>query len=391
MSMIIDGLGTATPAHGISQSSAAEIAQTLCCDNAKQARLLSVLYQRSGVRYRHSVALESSEPRFDSIASQNGDFGAGELRVPAATEHATTTQPVRQTFFAPASSPEDCGPTTAQRMELYERHAGRLGSESVLQALDRSSFNAGEINHLITISCTGFYAPGLDVSIIKRCGLDPSVGRTHIGFMGCHGALNGLRVAESLAASNPQLRVLMCAVELCTLHQQYGWHPERVVSNALFADGAAALVASASPSSSRGPKVIATGSTILPDSEDLMRWRIGDHGFEMTLSPRVPTMIERTLEPWLRDWLGKHQLTIGDIRGWAIHPGGPKILQACGNALQFQRGELSVSQSILAEYGNMSSPTVLFILQRLLQEHDSLPCVMLGFGPGLSIEAALVG
>ncbi|MDV6033592.1 MAG: type III polyketide synthase [Phycisphaera sp. RhM] len=391
MSMIIDGLGTATPAHGISQSSAAEIAQTLCCDNAKQARLLSALYQRSGVRYRHSVALESSEPRFDSSASQNGDFGGGELRVPAATEHATTTQPVRQTFFAPASSPEDCGPTTAQRMELYERHAGRLGAESVLQALDRSSFNAGEINHLITISCTGFYAPGLDVSIIKRCGLDPSVGRTHIGFMGCHGALNGLRVAESLAASNPQLRVLMCAVELCTLHQQYGWHPERVVSNALFADGAAALVASASPSSSRGPTVIATGSTILPDSEDLMRWRIGDHGFEMTLSPRVPTMIERTLEPWLRDWLGKHQLTIGDIRGWAIHPGGPKILQACGDALQFRRGELSVSQSILADYGNMSSPTVLFILQRLLQEPESMPCVMLGFGPGLSIEAALIG
>ena len=389
--MIIDGLGTATPAHGISQSSAAEIAQTLCCDNAKQARLLSVLYQRSGVRYRHSVALESSEPRFDSTASQNSHCDTGDARVLAATEVVARTQPVRQTFFAPASRPEACGPTTAQRMELYERHAGRLGAESVLRALDQSSFNAADINHLITISCTGFYAPGLDVSIIKRCGLAPSVGRTHIGFMGCHGALNGLRVAESLAKSNPELRILMCAVELCTLHQQYGWHPERVVSNALFADGAAALVACTSTPSSRGPKVIATGSTILPDSEDLMRWRIGDHGFEMTLSPRVPTMIERTLEPWLRDWLAKHQLTIDDIRGWAIHPGGPKILQACGDALRFRQGELFASQNILAEYGNMSSPTVLFILQRLLQEPESLPCVMLGFGPGLSIEAALVG
>ncbi len=389
--MIIDGLGTATPAHGISQSSAAEIAQTLCCDNAKQARLLSVLYQRSGVRYRHSVALESSEPRFDSTASQNSHCDTGDARVLAATEVVARTQPVRQTFFAPASSPEDCGPTTAQRMELYERHAGRLGAESVLHALDQSSFNAADINHLITISCTGFYAPGLDVSIIKRCGLAPSVGRTHIGFMGCHGALNGLRVAESLAKSNPELRILMCAVELCTLHQPYGWHPERVVSNARFADGAAALVACTSTPSSRGPKVIATGSTILPDSEDLMRWRIGDHGFEMTLSPRVPTMIERTLEPWLRDWLAKHQLTIDDIRGWAIHPGGPKILQACGDALGFRRAELAVSQNILAEYGNMSSPTVLFILQRLLQEPESLPCVMLGFGPGLSIEAAWVG
>ncbi|WP_182867310.1 type III polyketide synthase [Rhodopirellula sp. JC639] len=388
--MIIDGLGTATPAHGITQSSAAEIAQTLCCDNPKQSQLLSILYQRSGVRYRHSVALESSEPRPVSEPSRREAFQAAGDRVPAAADVAVETQPVRQTFFPPASSPEDCGPSTAQRMELYERHAGRLGAQSVAKALDQSSCSAGDIDHLITISCTGFYAPGLDVSIIKRCGLSPSVGRTHIGFMGCHGALNGLRVAQSLAQSNPRLRILMCAVELCTLHQQYGWHPERVVSNALFADGAAALVARTSSSPPCGPKVMATGSTILPDSEDLMRWRIGDHGFEMTLSPRVPTMIRRSLQPWLRDWLGTHQLAIDDIRGWAIHPGGPKILQACGDALQFRQDELAASRGILAEYGNMSSPTVLFILQRLLQAPARLPCVMLGFGPGLSIEAALV-
>lgn len=390
MSISIDSIGTATPAHGISQIDAIKIAQTLCCDDERQSRLLSVLYRRSGVCYRYSVALELPEEPYDSVVPRLIDRDAHDGTITLATPNAAKVSPERQTFFPPAVSPDDCGPTTAQRMQLYERHAAELAADSVVQALDQSQFADTEITHLITVSCTGFCAPGLDVAIIKRCGLAPSVARTHIGFMGCHGALNGIRVARSIAESAPDARVLLCAVELCTLHQQYGWHPDRVVSNALFADGAAALVCASPVAKSRGPKVIATGSTILPDTEDLMGWRIGDHGYEMTLSPRVPAVIEETLEPWLRHWLRRQQLSIADINGWAIHPGGPKILQACGDALQFHRGELTTSQRILSEYGNMSSPTVLFILQRLLQEPDSLPCVLLGFGPGLTIEAALI-
>jgi predicted naringenin-chalcone synthase len=276
-------------------------------------------------------------------------------------------------------------------MQMYERYAGPLGAQAVTRALESSRFCAREITHLVTVSCTGFSAPGLDLSIVQDCGLSSTVARMHIGFMGCHGAINGIRVAQAIAEANSQARVLLCAVELCTLHQQYGWHPDRIVSNALFADGASAFVGSSyCPGDESTPKVAMTGSTVVPDTEELMQWRVRDHGFEMTLSPQVPDVIQATLRPWLCDWLEQRQLSIDDIGGWAIHPGGPKILQACSNALGFQHQQLSPSQSVLAEYGNMSSPTVLFILQRLLQQRASLPYMMLAFGPGLTIEAALI-
>jgi predicted naringenin-chalcone synthase len=209
--------------------------------------------------------------------------------------------------------------------------------------------------------------------------------------MGCHAAINGLRIAKSIAESDPDARVLLCAVELCTLHQQYGWHPERVVSNALFGDGAAAVVGlGGTQTDDDGPAVIATGSTIVPDTAEHMSWQVRDHGFEMRLSAQVPGIIETSLRGWLTDWLNDQQLDIQDVRGWAIHPGGPKIVRACAEALQLGQQDIEAAQNVLAEFGNMSSPTVLFILERLIQSGQCSPCVMLAFGPGLSIEAALI-
>lgn len=366
MSFEILGIGTITPEHSIEQVDAAVHAEALSCSaeaTDQQRRLLPVLYRRAGVKTRHSVVLESST---------NGEMA-------------------RQSFYPPADSDVDCGPTTSHRMQAYETHAASLAVSVVAQALQEGQVAPEEITQLITVSCSGFSAPGFDISLVRELGLPADVARTHVGFMGCHGALNGLRVAKAFTDNDPAARVLVCAVELCTLHQQYGWCPEKIVANALFADGAAAVVGRQAPADLTDRwQLIASGSTIVPDSEEMMSWRIGNHGFEMTLSPRIPDLINERLRPWLRNWLQQQGLQIEDVGSWAIHPGGPRILNAVAEAVGFDESRLNPSREILARYGNMSSPTVLFILKKLQAEQARLPCVMLGFGPGLTIEAALI-
>src|SRR5262249_49061543 len=182
------------------------------------------------------------------------------------------------------------------------------------RALDAATVPAHRITHLVTISCTGFHAPGFDVALIKDLGLSPATPRTHIGWMGCHAALNGLRVARAFVESDPDARALMCAVELCSLHYHYGWDPQRIVANSLFADGAAALIGGPATGAPEAAwRVIANGCCLLPDSEDDMSWSIADHGFEMTLSKRVPGIIARHLKPWLQGWLAELGLSLGDV------------------------------------------------------------------------------
>jgi predicted naringenin-chalcone synthase len=247
------------------------------------------------------------------------------------------------------------------------------------------------VSHLVTVSCTGFVAPGLDAHAIGALGLLPTIRRTHVGFMGCHGALNGLRVAHGFFGAQPDARVLLCAAELCSLHLQYGWEEGQVVANALFGDGAAAAVLGSPHGARRAPwSVAANGSTLFPDTEETMTWRVGDHGFEMTLSPRVPALIASDLGPWLAAWLAEQGLAPGDVRTWAVHPGGPRILDAVEEALGLSRDDTRVSREVLAEHGNMSSPTLLFITDRLMRAGAPAPCVALGFGPGLVAEVALL-
>jgi prepilin-type processing-associated H-X9-DG protein len=211
--------------------------------------------------------------------------------------------------------------------------------------------------------------------------------------MGCHGALNALRVARAFADANPDARILVCAIELCSLHHQYGWHPEQIVANALFADGSAALVCGHASDEARGdqkPRWLSSGSLVVPQTEDLMSWNIGDHGFQMTLSPRVPDAIQGSLRRWVEGWLASEEIGFDEIAQWGIHPGGPRILQACVDALQLEPSAIQTSRDVLAEFGNMSSPTILFIVERLIRNKTPGPCVLLAFGPGLTIEAALV-
>jgi predicted naringenin-chalcone synthase len=209
--------------------------------------------------------------------------------------------------------------------------------------------------------------------------------------MGCHGAINGLKVARAFAESQPAGRVLLCAAELCSLHFQFARDSSLAVANALFSDGAAALVG-AVPDPIRPSdawKLSGSGSCLLPDTEDAMGWKIGDHGFLMHLSKRITHLIAENLKPWLRQWLDGYDLRIEDVATWAIHPGGPRILESVMGPLGLDEKSVVESRAVLSECGNMSSPTILFIIDRLMRRNAPRPCVALAFGPGLAIEAGL--
>ena len=355
------GIGTALPEHSITQVEAAQHAIALSCETEEHARKLPKLYRVTAVERRSSVLLQPT--------------GKGDNRVP---------------FYTPPNNGNGAGPTITERMHKYEAEAGPLALQASRRALQNAECTPDSITHLVTVSCSGFCAPGVDLELINGLELPSSVQRTHIGFMGCHGALNGIRVARAHAASDPTAKVLVCAVELCSLHFQYGWRPEQNVANALFADGAAAIIIAAAEKGTSKWHVASTASKVIPDSKDAMTWRVRNHGFEMTLAPAVPTLIEEHLKPWLKSWLAEGQLTIDDIASWAVHPGGPSILRAVSKALALPRHTLDLSYDVLREHGNMSSPTVLFILEKLRQQDAPTPCLVLGFGPGLVAEATLI-
>jgi predicted naringenin-chalcone synthase len=358
MTLEILGIGTAVPDHAIEQSDAAEQVVQVCCETAEQDRLIKALYRRAGVRKRHIAVLES------------GTNGA----------------PAQQSFYSRSQMPS--GPTTADRMRAYETYGGPLALRAAQAALDHAAVLPSEITHLVTVSCSGFSAPGIDISLIQGLGLPDSVSRTNVGFMGCHGALNGLRVADAYASADDAC-VLVCALELCSLHHQYQWDHEQIVANALFSDGAAALVGRRAAANRPIWKLVDQRSAVIPETTDLMSWRVSDHGFQMTLSSQLPLLIEKTLGPWVEAWLAPHGTSIAKVGSWAIHPGGPRILDACTTALGLETHRLDHCRKVLAEYGNMSSPTLLFILEQLIEQAAPRPCVALAFGPGIAIEAAL--
>ena len=358
MPLILHGIGTAVPSRRLSQADAVQVAHRINAETPEQAGLMTRIYQKTKVLSRGSVLLEKDE-----------DDGTIQERL---------------SFYGAES------PSTAERMQAFDDYAGELALEAAAKALSDSDISAAAITHLVTVSCTGFQSPGVDLFLIEKLALAPSVQRTHIGFMGCHGAMNGLRVAHAFAEMDPQAVVLLCAVELCSLHMAYGWHPEKVVANALFADGAAAVVASANSSHSHQSLALRrSGSMVIPKSADLMHWEIGDHGFAMGLSPLVPETIGASLLPWLRDWLNEQDIELEAVTSWAVHPGGPKILSTCAEVLSLEPNRLLDSRAVLQDHGNMSSATILFILERLWRQERSGLCVALAFGPGLSAEVAL--
>lgn len=362
MSFQIRGLGTALPAGYVSAEEGLRVARVIGGPTARESGFLSAVYEGCGNRRRALVhGRDVIQDLFDG------------------TRHSGSP-------FLPDGDTNFPGPSTGTRNDMYAEHAPPLAVTSAKEALNAAGIPASAVTHIVTVSCTGFVAPGLDFALIQGLGLRPTVLRTHVGFMGCHGALNGLRVANAFALADPSAVILLVAVELCSLHFHFGDEPEKVVANALFADGAAAVVGTFG----EGPwRVASTGSCLIPNSSDAMTWTIGDHGFEMTLAKQVPKKITESLGPWMQEWLGQNGLTIADIGSWAVHPGGPKIIDAVETALGLSPEATSLSRQIFTEYGNMSSPTVLFIVNEMMKSKRPRPCVLLGFGPGLVAEAVL--
>ena len=275
-------------------------------------------------------------------------------------------------------------PDTAKRMEIFEKFAPRL-AQRALDKLRLTNEERNGVTHVLVTSCTGLYAPGLDFDIIDHLGLDTSVERTMIGFMGCYAAINGLKQARHIVRSEPSAKVLLLNLELCTLHLQETQELEQVLSFLVFGDGCAASLISAEPF---GFGMDSFCSVVIPETRDLITWRIRGVGFDMLLSGRVPGEIGKALAVCGEAVLGGHPKE--EISLWGVHPGGKSVLDAVERGLGLSSDALAASRQTLECFGNMSSATVMFVLERLMQtaQPGEKGCAM-SFGPGLTAETML--
>lgn len=276
-------------------------------------------------------------------------------------------------FYAPGAFP-----STGARMRVYEHHAPALAERAVMDLGLGESIR--EVSHLIVVSCTGFVAPGIDLALVQRLGLRHDVERTVVGFMGCHAGLTALKLARHVVRSEPDAKVLVVSVELCTLHFQDTAELEKILSFSLFGDGAAAALISSDPS---GLELDSFETLLVTEEPDLITWKIRDQGFDMVLSGKVPGALLRAL----REDQARLVPDRAEIDAWLVHPGGRSILDAVDEAFALPHGALDASRSVLSRFGNMSSATVLFVARELLR--SSAPCsrgLALAFGPGLTAE-----
>jgi alpha-pyrone synthase len=275
-------------------------------------------------------------------------------------------------------------PDTAARMKMYERFAPIL-AQRTLDKLHLTEAERSGITHVLVTTCTGLYAPGLDFDIMDHLGLDTSVERTMIGFMGCYAAINGLKQARHIVRSEPHAKVLLLNLELCTLHLQETQDLEQVLSFLVFGDGCAASLISAEPT---GFAMDSFRSVLIPKTRDLITWRIRGVGFDMLLSGKVPGAIANALAASSTEVLSHHHKD--DITLWGVHPGGKSVLDAVQRGLDLPADALAASRQILECFGNMSSATVMFVLEKLMKHATpgEKGCAM-SFGPGLTAETML--
>lgn len=268
-------------------------------------------------------------------------------------------------------------PNTARRMQMFEQCAPALMKKAV-NRLALSEKERSDITHVLVTCCTGLYAPGLDFEIVDHLGLSSGVERTMVGFMGCYAAINALKLARHIVRSDPKAGVLMVNLELCTLHLQETQDLEQVLSFLVFADGAAASLIT---SSQQGLALDSFKAVMVPETRGLITWNIRDLGFDMLLSGKVPAQLGRAL----------HEGELMDERDgidlWAVHPGGRSILDAVEKGLELPSDALEASREVLTNFGNMSSATVMFVLERMMQntQPGQRGCAM-SFGPGLTAE-----
>jgi predicted naringenin-chalcone synthase len=278
--------------------------------------------------------------------------------------------------------------STARRMQRYLTEAMPLGKAAVGDALAAANLAPTDIGMFAVCSCTGYATPGLDILLARDLGMAPDTQRLFIGHMGCYAALPGLGVVRDHVLASGRPALLLCC-ELTSLHvQPPSASSEQIVTHALFADAAAAVVVV--PGDGPLPIRAITSVTDVATS-DYMTWEVTDRGFRMGLSPRVPDVLAERVAPLVDELLAASGLGRSDVDGWAVHPGGPKILDVIERELELPPDALSASRSVLAEHGNCSSPTVLMVLDEMLcRPKPPERVVMLAFGPGLTLYAALL-
>ncbi|MHB1179172.1 MAG: type III polyketide synthase [Daejeonella sp.] len=367
MSSCISAISTANPNLRIPQNDIYPFMVRAFNLDENNALRLKQIYDHSGISYRYSVI-----PDFGNSGGESPDF------------------------FNCSTDP-GLFPGTGQRMEMYRNKASSLAAVAAKRCLEAFSgeFNL-QITHLITVSCTGMYAPGIDIDLVEILGLDLHVERTCINFMGCYGALNALKTADYICRVDEHAKVLVVCVELCTLHFQKENTLDNWVANSLFSDGAAAAVVENSSyrtGQSTGLKLDTFYSEFVPSARSEMGWYIGDKGFEMKLTSKVSKLIRKHIPGVTSNLLQKAGLTLSEIDRFAIHPGGRKILEAAEAALGFTSEANRYGYEILREFGNMSSATILFVLQKHLEDLDAREgenILGFAFGPGLTVESMIL-
>jgi predicted naringenin-chalcone synthase len=277
-------------------------------------------------------------------------------------------------------------------MKVYERVSVDLAEQAARDALSEAGVQPEDVTHVVVCSCTGFFAPGPDVMLIQRLGIRPSAKRTIVGFMGCFIAFQGMRTADEIVRSDPSAVVLQVCVDLCTLHLQRDPEPGTLIVDCLFGDGCAAAVYGAAERSEGGlAEVCTTASLVHGNSLNAMNWGLGHEGFLMRLSPQVPDILRTSVADFVDSMLVQAKVSPEEITDWAIHPGGRRIVEAVRDALALDDADVAHSLAVLREYGNMSSPTILFVIDRHLRAGNGTGSIVaLGFGPGLSMEGAIL-
>ncbi|MEV4686517.1 type III polyketide synthase [Microbacterium sp. LWH3-1.2] len=363
MTARIVSIGTAVPPTCIAQEVARDIFAAQEGADRLARRQIHAVFDGSAIAQRHTVLTE---------------FAAGPLSAPATAA------------FVDAEG-RLLSPTTGPRNERYIAAAPELTAAAARTALTDGGIDPSTVTHVVTVSCTGLFAPGPDYRLVRDLGLRPTVERCHLGFIGCAAALPALRVAAALAASRPDAVVLVVCTELCTLHLRSSNDPQQIVAASVFADGAAAAIVTADASAGRpgGLDLDRFGTALTDEGETDMVWTIGDNGFEMILSAEVPRIIGREIQGAVGRFLGDDDAP--EI--WAVHPGGRSVLDRVETGLDLPPDALAASRAVLRDFGNMSSATILFILAALLRDddvRDGARVAGLAFGPGLTVESALM-
>lgn len=347
-------------------------------------RLISAAFDASAIDTRHTVVSDLAPDSPERL-----DPGADGVAAP---------------FFVDPADGHVLSPTTRPRNDRYVAEVPGLILDAARGALAASGgLGTADVTHVVTASCTGFFAPGPDYVLVRDLGLPATTRRLHVGFMGCYAAFPALSAARSICVEDPDAVVLVVCVELCSLHLEASDDPDVIVASSVFADGAAAAVVTGRPAPA-GHLVLdldTLRTTLTPVGEQDMAWTIGDHGFEMVLSRYVPSIISAhirgALDPVLAE-IGTSTATAhAEVPRWAVHPGGRSVLDKVQDALALDDTQMAPSRDVLREHGNMSSATILFILARMLRDAADSPapgesqqvCAM-AFGPGLTVESALL-